>query len=78
MPGRLGRLEAVADLVAVHSGHHDVEQDQVGTRLLDDRQRGGAALRDQDPRSDPFDGFAQDLQVRDVVVDQQNRGRLPP
>ena len=63
LPGRLVRLEAVADLVAVHSRHHDVEQDQVGTRLLDDRERGGAALRDQDPRPEPFDGFAQDLQV---------------
>ena len=30
MPGRLVSLDLAADFIAVHAGHHDIEQDQVG------------------------------------------------
>ena len=43
-------LELLADLVAVHAGHHDVEQDQVGRGVgPDDLQRLLAVVGDLDP-----------------------------
>jgi hypothetical protein len=72
VPAQLGQ-----ELEAIHLGHHEVEDDQTGRRLLDARERGppvlglhhGVALSLQQP--------ADQLPELSVVVHDQNGQILP-
>ena len=65
-------LQARARLEAVHLRHHDVQHDEVGDDTLGDRQRVLAALGDEQPIAVPVERLVQDLEVRRIVVHQQD------
>jgi hypothetical protein len=71
--GVLARLQALADLDAVHVGHHHVEQDQVRLLLLDVIERLEAVVGGDNPDALTFQFALQELDVDGLVIDDQNR-----
>jgi hypothetical protein len=70
---RLVPLERLEDLVAVHLGHHDVQQDQVEGPGPDPVQRLDPALGGVHRVAEPLQPPRQQVAVRLVVVDDQQR-----
>ena len=71
------RSDPPAGLVAVHPGHEDVEQDQIGPQGGEQRQGFGPPLgqKDRVPGADQVS--LGDLPILEVVVDHQDGGRSP-
>ena len=67
-------LEPGARLEAVHARHHDVEQHQVRHRAGRNREGVAAAAGGEQPVAPPLERLIEDLQIRGVVVDQQDLG----
>ena len=75
--GRLGvRLQPATGLVPVDAGHDDVEEDERRARAVRDLQRVLAARRDEQPVAAAVEGLAQQVEVRGLVVDEQDARRL--
>jgi hypothetical protein len=68
-------LEPPADLDAVHLGHHNVEQDEIRMVFAGGRQGGLAVGRGQDVVALAGQAGAEDVQVRRVVVGDEDLGR---
>jgi hypothetical protein len=67
---RVGR-ERRQHLVAVHLGHLDVEQDQIGTPLRQRFERRATVFREGDAVSELFQGASEQEPIDPVVVDHQ-------
>ena len=65
-------LQAPARLVAVDAWHHDVEHDQQWLDPARDLDRALAAARHEQPVASTVERMAQDVEIRRVVVDQQD------
>ena len=64
-------LEAAADLEAVHFGHQDIEQDEIGPVRGGQFQRALAVFGD-DEEIVPFQRPDEDVQIHGIVVHHQN------
>ena len=69
-------FEAAAGLVAVDARHDDIEQDDQWSGAAGDLQRVFAIAGDEQPVVRARERFAQDVQIRDVVIDQENPAGL--
>ena len=65
-------LQAPARLVAVDAWHHDVEHDQQWLDPARDLDRTLAAARHEQPVASTVERMAQDVEIRRVVVNQQD------
>ena len=70
-------LILAATSVAVHAGHHDVEQDQVGRLLRDHGERFLAAGGGQEQKALRREHDFQQLSVVAFIVHDQNAGGCP-
>ena len=66
------RLDGFGQLVAVHPGHHDVEQDQVGRLALHHDERLFSAARGHQEKAFRAEHRLQQLAVVPLVVDDQH------
>ena len=69
--GLFVRLEALADFEAVHLGHEDVQQDEIGVMAEGQIQRALSVLGD-DEEIVLFEGLDQDVQIDGIVIHDQN------
>ncbi len=66
------RLEALADLDAVHVGHHDIEQNEVGLFALDEVDGLKASIGGDDAQAFALKLALEELDVDRLVVDDQD------
>ena len=72
---RVGRLlEPATDLIAVHARHRNIEEDQIGHDPAGALEGDVAIRRQKDFVPLEFEEFAQHIQIRRLVVDQEDLG----
>ena len=74
---RIG-FEAAACLIAVDARHDDIEQDDQGSGARCDPQRLLTTAGDEQAVVRTGERFAQDVQIRGFVIDQENPARVTP
>ena len=71
--GRLVGLEALTHLIAVHVGHHDIQQDHFGLMPVGEVQCFLALVGDQQAIAFILQGLIEDFEVLRIVIHKQNR-----
>ena len=68
-----GRAQRLRHRPAVHAGHGDVEQEQIGPAVLRQRETGRAVGRAEQDEAERRQHLAQEVAVGRVVVGDQDR-----
>ena len=70
----LAGLQTLADLDAIHVGHHDIEEDEIRFFLFDEIERLEAVVGSRHADVFAFQLSLQQLDVDGLVIDDQDRG----
>ncbi len=67
------RLEALADFIAVHLRHHDIQENHFGLMAVGKVEGLFAFVGNEQPVTFVFQGLIEDFEVLRVIVHKQNR-----
>ena len=67
------RLEGLADGEAVHDGHEDIEEDEVGLAIVDEGEGAGSAIGGEDLVAGLGQMTGEDLEVLGEIIDDEDQ-----